>query len=80
MIRPNWIVRFSVLALASAVAWGCQSQERADARREAIDTLTQRQRDSLLSTMPVPGASAVGRALRVADSAAARAQRHDTIR
>ena len=43
------------------------------------DTLTRRQRDSLLSTMPIPGAGAVGKALRVADSARARAERHDTM-
>ncbi len=45
----------------------------------SADTLTRRQRDSLLSTMPIPGAGAVGKALRAADSARARAERHDTM-
>jgi hypothetical protein len=46
---------------------------------EATDTLSRRQKDSILSTMPVPGAAAVGKALRAADSANARAQRHDSL-
>jgi len=53
--------------------------DRAERREEAVDTLTQRQRDSLLSTMPVPGAGAVGKALDAADRARERAQQHDTI-
>ena len=51
----------------------------AERRREAVDTLTQRQRDSLLSTMPVPGAGAVGKALEASDRARERAQQHDTM-
>jgi hypothetical protein len=45
----------------------------------AQDTLTQRQKDSILSTLPVPGAGAVGKALDAADAARARAEAHDTI-
>ena len=44
------------------------------------DTLTRRQKDSILSTLPVPGAGAVGKALEAADAARARAEQHDTIR
>ena len=43
------------------------------------DTLTRRQKDSIISTLPVPGAGAVGKALEAADAAKARAERHDTI-
>ena len=43
------------------------------------DTLTQRQKDSILATLPVPGAGAVGKALDAADAARARAEAHDTI-
>jgi hypothetical protein len=43
------------------------------------DTLTQRQKDSIISTLPVPGANAVGRALDASDAARARAEQHDTI-
>jgi len=53
--------------------------DRAERRKEAVDTLTQRQRDSLLSTMPVPGAGAVGKALEASDRARERAQQHDTM-
>lgn len=43
------------------------------------DTLTRRQKDSIISTLPIPGAGAVGRALEVSDTAAARGQRLDSI-
>ncbi|MCJ7630456.1 MAG: hypothetical protein MUO50_18935 [Longimicrobiales bacterium] len=45
----------------------------------ARDTLTRRQKDSIISTLPVPGAGAVGKALDAADAARARAEAHDTI-
>jgi hypothetical protein len=43
------------------------------------DTLTQRQKDSITATLPLPGAAGVGRALRAADAAQARADRHDAL-
>jgi len=46
---------------------------------EATDTLTRRQKDSLVSQMPIPGAGAVGKALDAADAAKARAERHDSL-
>ncbi len=48
--------------------------------QSAADTLTRRQKDSLIAEMPIPGASAVGRALDATDRASARAAEHDTIR
>ncbi|MDP9178905.1 MAG: hypothetical protein M3O61_14570 [Gemmatimonadota bacterium] len=39
---------------------------------------TQRERDSVISTLPIPGAKAVGRALTVSDSAASRASLMDS--
>lgn len=66
------------LATLSGVLLSCG--DLAERRREAVDTLTQRQRDSLLSTMPVPGAGAVGKAMEAADRARERAEQHDTIR
>ncbi|MFH1765945.1 MAG: hypothetical protein ABIF09_17295 [Gemmatimonadota bacterium] len=45
----------------------------------AQDTLTRRQKDSIIATLPVPGAGAVGKALDAADAARARAEAHDTI-
>jgi hypothetical protein len=46
----------------------------------ATDTLTRRQRDSLISEMPIPGAGAVGRALDAQDMARDRAEALDSIR
>ena len=45
----------------------------------ADDTLTQRQRDSILAQSKIPGARGVGKAMRVADSVSARVQVTDTI-
>lgn len=43
------------------------------------DTMTQRQRDSVTSTLPLPGARGVGGALGAVEGANARAARHDSI-
>jgi hypothetical protein len=64
-------------------AWACGrssdgARSSTDAQR-ATDTLTRRQKDSLISTMPVPGAGAVGRALDAQDASRARAQALDSI-
>jgi hypothetical protein len=39
---------------------------------------TQRERDSVISTLPIPGAKVVGKALTVSDSAASRASLMDS--
>ncbi len=75
--------RFVALScLVGAIMTGilaCGSEERARAREEALDTLTRRQKDSLVSTLPIPGAGAVGKAMSAVDSANARTRRHDSI-
>ena len=48
-------------------------------QRQAGDTLTERQRDSMLSQSRIPGASGVGKAMNAADSASARVRAADTI-
>lgn len=68
-----------LLAGLSAVATGCSGGEDPPAA-EAPPERTRAQRDSLLSTLPVPGAQGVGRALDAAGAAAERARQHDTIR
>jgi hypothetical protein len=77
-------VRFKgslAVALAAAgvsiLALSCGGGESGDQATQ--DTLTRREKDSILSTMPVPGAGAVREALDASDAARARAQRHDTI-
>lgn len=41
--------------------------------------LTERQRDSILATEPLPGANVVGSALKASDSEAARAAKMDSL-
>lgn len=43
------------------------------------DTLTTRQRDSVIGSSPLPGAQGVRKALELSDSARARASRLDSI-
>jgi hypothetical protein len=43
------------------------------------DTLTQREKDSILANSKIPNARAVGKAMRVADSTSARVLRADTV-
>ena len=45
----------------------------------AGDTLTERQRDSILAKSQIPGASGVGSAMRAADSASARIRATDSV-
>jgi len=62
------------LCLLVAGACGGSSDRNANA-----DTLTQRQRDSIVAASKLPGAKAVGAALRASDAAAARAATLDSI-
>jgi len=43
------------------------------------DTLTERQKDSILAKSRIPGASVVGRAMTAADSTSAGAHRADSV-
>jgi len=47
-------------------------------KQAARDTLTERQKDSILAKSRIPGASNVGRAMRAADSTSAGAHRVDS--
>ena len=59
--------------------WACgKSSGTADS--VSADTLTRRQKDSIVSTIPMPGASKIGDAQRAVDRANARVQQHDTVR
>lgn len=80
MKRPAALVVALLLALGfAATACSSGSDDTAD-RAVTADTLTRRQKDSLISTLPLPGAGAVGKALRASDLARERALAHDTIR
>lgn len=74
-MRRGLIVAAAVLAV-----WACgRSAGSADRAESAADTLTRRQKDSLISRMPLPGAGAVGRALDAQDRARERAEMLDSI-
>jgi len=69
-------VRF-LLLLAFVAA--CSSGDADPSQRVNRDTLTQRQRDSILAQSKIPGARGVGTAMRVADSTSARVRATDTV-
>jgi len=56
---------------------GCSGSRSGGSR--AADTLTERQRDSILARSRIPGASGVGAALRAADSTSARVRAADSV-
>jgi len=72
------IVVAAVLTVGAVATTACG--DRAAEYQTAVDTLTRGQKDSLIATMPIPGAGAVGRALDAAQAANARTEAHDTIR
>ena len=65
------------LMLAALIVTGCSSTDTAANDR---DTMTQRQRDSVLAQSAIPGAAGVGKALSAADSIRARNARLDSLR
>ena len=62
----------AALAALTILSVGCYGSGDASASN-ASDTLTRRQKNEIISTLPIPGASGVGRALRATDLAAERA-------
>ena len=62
------------LAFLAACSGGKAAKSAADG-----DSLTERQRDSILSQSRIPGATGVGRAMRAADSASARVRATDSV-
>ena len=63
-MRIRWI---GMVAAAALLAAGCEKKV------ESQTQLTQRQRDSILATQPLPGASVVGSALKATDRVAGQA-------
>jgi hypothetical protein len=62
-----------VVVLLAAFVVGCGGEETAKKQER-----TQREKDSVFAGSKIPGAKAVGKALRTADSAEARQSRIDT--
>jgi hypothetical protein len=77
-VKP-WTVVAVAVTVALVAGGACGKGEGESSRRGGGDTLTQRERDSMLSTSGIPGATGVGKAMKVADSTSARVQAADTV-
>lgn len=64
---------------ATVLAVACGTGEASKQPAINRDTLTQRQKDSILAGSRIPGASGVGKAMRAADTMSARVRVSDTI-
>jgi len=74
--RSLLVTTLIVLAAACAGEEGSTS----DSPMIDRDTLTRRQKDSIIATLPLlPGSGVVGKALEVTDAVAERAARHDSM-
>jgi hypothetical protein len=63
--RATW----HVLPLLLTLAWaGCGGSQPKSASSGSADTMTELQRDSMLSRSKIPGARGVGAAMRAADA------------
>jgi hypothetical protein len=71
-------MRVCSLTIALALLAAC-SGGRSAKSTTAGDSLTERQRDSILARSRIPGASGVGSAMRAADSASARIRATDSV-
>jgi hypothetical protein len=69
----------SVVAAALALLAACSGSDGGSRPSVNRDTLSQRQRDSILAQSRIPGAAGVGRAMRAADSTSARIQRANAL-
>ena len=74
--RRTAIRLVAVVLVGASSALGCASKEAAE---ETADAQTQRTRDSAIGASGLPGARGVQGALEVADSAAARQARIDSL-
>jgi len=73
-------VRTHVLILVAGLFLvACPDGSGRTSKKTPADTLTTRQRDSVLGETPIPGASGVRKALQIQDSARARTARVDSI-
>ena len=68
---------FAAASLVLLVACGGGGQSNAN--KVNRDTLTERQSDSILAKSSIPGASAVGKAMKAADSTSARVTASDSV-
>ena len=57
----------------------CGSGGQSNANKVNRDTLTERQKDSILAKSSIPGASAVDKAMKAADTTSARVRGSDSV-
>jgi hypothetical protein len=69
--------RYGLITLLLVVA--CSGSSQKSSAASGGDPLTERERDSMLAQSRIPGASGVGRAMHVADSASARVRATDSV-
>jgi hypothetical protein len=78
ILRAKWHILSLLLTLAWAGCGGSQSQSKT-ASSASSDTLTELQRDSILSTSTIPGARGVGAAMRAADATSGGIRAADSV-
>ncbi len=71
--------RYLLLGLLLVPAIGCGGRQTRTSGAAGGDTLSERQRDSMLAQSRIPGATGVGNAMRVADSTSARVRAADSV-
>ncbi len=69
----------AVVAGLTVLLVGCSGSGDSGDDTNPADTLTRRQKNEIISTLPVPGARGVGKALEVSDALKVRADRHDSL-
>ncbi len=72
-------VRVPLGLVVMVVFTACGGGQSGKSRTAAGDSLTERQRDSILAQSKIPGARAVGKAMRVADSTSAGIRAADSV-
>ena len=70
---------FVVIVLMLGCGGGGGGGRGGGGKSGARDTLTERQRDSILAKSSIPGAGGIGSAMRVADSTNARIRATDSV-
>jgi hypothetical protein len=80
MIRQlNWHVVPLLLTLAVAACGSSESRSSSSGGASSADTMTELQRDSMLSKSRIPGAGGVGAAMRAADATSGRIHATDSV-
>ena len=70
-------ISLTALGGLTIVLLGCSGS--GNAGDNPADTLSRRQKDSIIATLPIPGARGVGKALDALEKSNVRAAQHDSI-